>query len=213
MKILEKLRAALGSPDMRPPELRAALSDLDVAELEVAVLNAERERAGLLLDGTEADLDRADNVLKDAVRLRDRAIAAKVELSKRLAEAETAEAAEALNAERTAVAAEAKTVETLLRDRFAKLQTEMVSILARLNDAEGAVDELNTRLLAAGRTDTILSIETRVFPAPEGEFAPVHSIAVSTDLKPLPTAPGYGKGQSLSAHFAPKVAGSLAGLN
>jgi hypothetical protein len=191
MKILEIIRSALRSPDATASDLRAALAAIDVAALETAVSAAERHRTGLLLDGTEAALDKADEVLKTAIRDRDRAIAAQAELSRRLAEVEVAEAAAALDAERVAVENEAKAVAKLLAEKWTPMQAEMVAILERLNDAETAVQEVNSRLAAAGRTDKVAAVELRVFPAPEYELASLHSIASQTSFRELPAAPGW----------------------
>lgn len=191
MKILEIIRSALSAPDASSADLRAALAAIDLPALEAAVSTAERHRTGLLLDGTERDLDDADKVLKTATRERDRAVAAKAELSKRLAVAGEAEAAAALDAERADVDREAKTVEKLLRDRWVKLQAEAVAILDRLHDAERAVFEVNNRLGAAGRKDTIAPVERRVFPAPDFEWPEMHSIINRTVLKPIDGAPGW----------------------
>lgn len=206
MKILEVIRSALRSPDASSADIRAALAAIDLPPLEAAVVAAERNRTGLLLDGTEAALDKADDVLKIAIRDRDRAIAAQAELSKRLTMTEEAEARSALDAERDAIDWEANVVEKLLRDRWIKLQTETVTLLDRLYHAERKIKEVNDRLGTAGRTDMIKPIEARVFPTPKFELHEMHSILNRTVLKPIDGVPGWrDEAPGFPMHFGPQV--------
>ncbi|TBG03770.1 hypothetical protein [Rhizobium leguminosarum] len=197
MKILEIIRSALRSPDATASDLRAALAAIDLAALEAAVVAAEGNRTGLLLDyGSEAALDKADDALKTTVRERDRAIAAQVELSRRLAEAEVAEAAAALDAERTAIENEAGRIANLLATEWVEKQAWMAAVLERLSDAETAVNEFNSRAAAAGRSDRIASVETRAFPVPAHLFAGAYSIVNRTTFRAVPGAPAWGDNSS-----------------
>jgi hypothetical protein len=206
MRFLDKLKGVLGTSNPSSAEVRAALKDIDIAALEASVQAAERARAGLLLDGTEVQLDKADELLKQAVRERDRAIAAQTELTKRLAAAEAAEAADALDADRDAVVREGKAVEAALRDRWPTLQAEMVAMLEKLQDIEIVVAQMNERLAAAGRTDRIAPVETRVWPAPQHQLASIYSIANTTFLRELPGAAGWGAGMTSGIFSVPSSA-------
>ncbi|MBY3347304.1 hypothetical protein [Rhizobium laguerreae] len=212
MKLLERLRGILGRADAGSAELRAAVSAIDVAPLEEAVKAAERKRTGLLLDGTEAALDKADDVLKLAIRERDRAIAARAELSKRLADAEMREASDALDAERAAVEKEAAAVAKMLGEKWLKMQGEMVALLERLGDAENAVSELNQRLSSIGRSDLVKSVEERAFPVSPALYAPLYSIRRQTALMPLPGAPGWNSGVDGASGGAGFTDGRVAAL-
>lgn len=191
MKLIETLKSILGRTDAGSADLRTALASIDIEPLEEAVRLAEKTRTGLLLDGTEAALDKADDTLKLAVRERDRAIAARSELSKRLSDAEVREATEALDAERTAVEKEAKVVAKLLSERWTAMQREMVGMLHRLGDAEAAVSAINAQLRAAGRNDAVPPVEERAFPVHHSLYAPVYSIRERTVFRPLPSVPGW----------------------
>jgi hypothetical protein len=191
MKLIETLKSILGRADAGSADLRAALTSIDIAPFEDAVRVAEKTRAGLLLDGTEAALDKADEVLKIAIRERDRAVAARDELSKRLAEAKVREVREALDAERAAVEKEAQAVAKLLSEKWTPMQREMIAILKRLDKAEGAVSKVNALLLAADRHDTLPPVEERVFPVHPSLYAPIYSIREQTAFRSLPDASGW----------------------
>ncbi|MBY5562174.1 hypothetical protein [Rhizobium leguminosarum] len=213
MKIIEIIRSALRSPDATASDLRAALAAIDIAALEAAVVAADRNRTGLLLDyGTEAALDKADEALKAAIRERDRANAARAELSKRLVGAETREASDALDAERAAVEKEAAAVAKMLGEKWLKMQGEMVALLERLGDAENAVSELNQRLSSIGRSDLVKSVEERAFPVSPALYAPLYSIRRQTALMPLPGAPGWNSGVDGASGGAGFTDGRVAAL-
>lgn len=191
MKLTEILKGIMGNEDASAAELRVALYSVDVAFREDKVLAAEKARAAILLNDTDDELDKADEALKAAIRERDRAKVGHAEISRRLAEAEVAEAAAALDAARAAVEKEAEFVAKLLAEKWTKAQAEMVLILRRLIGAEKAVEDMNARLAAAGRDDAIAPVETRAFPSPEYELASLHSIARLTSFRELPGAPGW----------------------
>ncbi|EPE98437.1 hypothetical protein [Rhizobium grahamii] len=191
MGILDQIRKALRSADASISDLREALDAIDLEALQAEVDRAQRVRAGLLLDGTEAALDKAEAALTIAIRERDRGIAAKAELEKRIAEVAQAAAVEALTAERNKVEGEANAVANDLKKRLVGLQTEIVGILGRLHDAEKAVEQINGKLIEAGRDDLIPAVETRAFPAPAGYYAPVFSI-LKNEIRPVAGAPGWG---------------------
>jgi hypothetical protein len=191
MSILDNIRKALRSPDASLVDLHEALAAIDTDALQADVWRAERVRAGLLLDGSEKQLDVAEAALTTAIRERDRGIAAKAELSKRIAEREVSDAAAALDAERDAIEREAETVKALITDEWPQLQAKSVAILMRLAAAEKAVEDHNGRRMSAGRNDLVPSVETRAFPAPVGEYAPLHSILKQTTLKAIASVPGW----------------------
>ncbi|MGO7210262.1 hypothetical protein ACCS75_04050 [Rhizobium ruizarguesonis] len=167
------------------------MAAIDTDALQADVWRAERVRAGLLLDGSEKQLDVAEAALTTAIRERDRGIAVKAELSKRIAEREVSDAAAALDAERDAIEREAETVKELITDEWPQLQAKSVAILMRLAAAEKAVEDHNGRRMSAGRNDLVPSVETRAFPAPVGEYAPLHSILKQTTLKAIASVPGW----------------------
>ncbi|MBY3254534.1 hypothetical protein HFO09_14070 [Rhizobium laguerreae] len=191
MSILDKIRKALRSPDATLTDLHEALAAVDTDALQADVVRAERVRAGLLLDGSEKQLDVAEATLTTAIRERDRGIVAKAELSKRIAEKEVSDAAAVLDAERDAVEREAEAVKTILTDEWLQLQAKSVKILTRLAAAEKAVENHNGRRIKAGRTDLVASVETRAFAAPVGQYAPLHSILETTSLKAIGPAAGW----------------------
>lgn len=82
-------RSILGIRDAAARAGNMAFGDRlrDAMDRNNAALDRVRGQVGLLLDGTEAALDKADEALKIAVRDRDRGIAAKAELARRLIEA------------------------------------------------------------------------------------------------------------------------------
>ncbi|OWV79572.1 hypothetical protein ATY77_26660 [Rhizobium sp. R634] len=190
MKLFEQLKIVLGKPDAGSIELRAALAAIDLAPLNQAVTFAEKKRAVLLLDGTEAQLDKQDEILKAATRERDRVIAAHAELSRRLAEAEKREASEAFEAEISAVKADATETVDLLLTRFPGLQNEMTAIFRRVAASEERTRAMNEKLIAAGRSDLLPGVEATAFPPPPGQYEKLHSILRSV-LMPVPSAPGW----------------------
>lgn len=203
MKIPNKVRTVLGKPDATAADIQAALDELDVPGLEAFADDAERKRAALLLDGTDRQLDAADAAWEAAKRERDRGVASKAELRKRLAAAEAASAASALDAEREAVEREAEEVKRLLLERLVPLQREIVGILLRLKKAEDAVERTNEKMFAAGRGEPLGSVEVRAFPVPPTLYAPAYSVRRITTLRHI--APGAGYNSAGSTALSPSA--------
>lgn len=194
--IFEKFKRALRSPDVTIHELQSALAAIDVAALNAEVIRAERARTGLLLDGTEKELDEADAALKRATRESDKGTAARELLKARIAEAEAAAADAALDAERDAVEREAEAVKRVLLKEYVAYQAAMVAILHRLDAAEDAVTRHNELRAKAGRTDRLAPVETRAFPVPRNQFAGVYSVRRRTSFRALDGAPSWNDNAS-----------------
>jgi hypothetical protein len=191
MSILDSIKKALRSPNANVTDLREAIRAIDVGALDAAVSRAERERAGLLLDGTEKELDAADTALTMAIRERDRGVAAKALLGERLADAEAAAAKALLDADRASADRTAEDMKRALLTHFVDHQAGMAALLLQLIEAEVAVKLVNDRLAAAGRSDFLPAVETRAFPVPPTQLASVYSILRRTSFRAVGSAPAW----------------------
>src|SRR4051812_21894139 len=79
--------------------LRDVLSKIDIAAAERKVDELERERRGLLLEGTEAEVNKLEAKIGAENRDIERLVVMRDELQRRIAEAERVEAGEVLSAE------------------------------------------------------------------------------------------------------------------
>jgi chromosome segregation ATPase len=197
--ILEFLRRASKAS---AAELRGALEQAatESAGVEAELGRLERARRSLLLEGTDAELEKHDHAIGSARRARDRAITAKAELEQQLAAAIDREAVAALDAERDAAEREAQAVAKALATDYPKLARGLVSLLKRLEAAEEEVKRVNRKLADAGREERLKTVETRALPHPTDYFLPQHTSLLSRVALPSlgSIAPGWNcEGQSV----------------
>jgi hypothetical protein len=175
-------------------DIRDALNRIDLSALAEAMGQASEERKRLLIEGTDQEVAAAERKVAAAQLALDRATAIKTELAKRLAATEAQEAKDVLTAERGALEKESATLAADLRTHWPRAQSELVSLLTRLNATAAAVESLNQKLGEAGRGDErIESPEWRVRPRPEYGYVGVYTLTAQVILPVIEEwrTPGY----------------------
>lgn len=193
---LKKL--AGGSRPATAAALKSALAEIDLDSLSSAVDHAETARTDALLKADERQLEKAEAALAAARRDLDRGRAAREALTLKIAEAEKAEAAAAIDAERQAVEAEAEAVAAELKRVYARAGNEIVAILDKLDAAEDRVAAFNARLAESSvELPPVAAVETRVLDHGEN-WAGVAGVRAITSLRRVPGCPGWGSGRAIS---------------
>jgi len=174
-------------------ELQAALETIDVTSLDAEISAATSARQAALIDGTDREVADAEKRLADAHLAADRGRARHAELNRRLDEARTREAREAVLAEHAAVSKRADEFATRFARDYVKLAGSLVALLVELNEVETAAKTANEAAdkvgLLAETGGRIRQIEARVFPfGPAGQF---DSMLLHTRLRQLRTAQGH----------------------
>lgn len=203
LTILERIRRpATTAADLRS---RRAEIESELPAAERAVRAAEAQRAAGLLDLDDKHLVGIEADLAKAVRDRDRLLAARAELDRRAADAESREKAEALDADLKAVAAKADRIAASLRSDYEKAAGSLCALLAGLAEAEAEVSRVNRLLHENGRgAEAIPAIEPRVYPA--GRNLPDYvSIVTTTSVRPSGRVAGWGEARRLAADLALEV--------
>lgn len=152
MTSLSKLLASLTKPTpMRTAaDLRADLAKVDLPALEAKVAEIERERRGLLLRGTDADLAKNRQALDAASLDAERGQAAVEELSRLIAEAEAREGAAEMEAQ---AAGAQKAVDDLaiIYARIDEVTNELNELFAQAKPLAARIDSWNQRGHKLGR--------------------------------------------------------------
>jgi len=129
---LSKILKALRAPSPRTSDqIRGDLQAIDMAALEAAVADLERQRKVLLLEGTDVELSENDKAIVSSNLACERAAAVTEELQRQLAEAESREAAEQIEQQ----AAEAMRAKERLSTVYAEVDARSTQIRALLGDA------------------------------------------------------------------------------
>ena len=191
LSILEKMRSTRPSTTA---DLRARLGEIE-AEIPIALAAlraADAERSAGLLDLDDRALEAIEAKLAKARRDADRLAAARGEVERRLADAETAEIRAVLDAERAAVEARAAKLASSLRRDYEAAGAKIVALLTELAAVEEDVRALNRRLAEAGRHDDALpGVEPRAI-SPGQNLPELVSIVAMTSLRPVGACPGWG---------------------
>jgi hypothetical protein len=194
-------------------ELKVAKEKIDIAELETALRKAEADRAGLLLTGSNGEIQAAESRLTNSRIDLDRATAMQAELTRRIEEAEANEKRAALQAEIDAVNAEADACAKALRKDYARLANSLADILELLQRSDTAVAAMNTKLYGDGMTEPAHSplthAEERAWPlfaAHRGVGWNSHddtALPQHASLRAAPGTRGFGRGRAYVERFAP----------
>jgi hypothetical protein len=156
------------SPEARPATsvaLAEALAEARTAAASSAAHAAEvaERRQQLLLGGSDAQIDAVDAELATANRAVDKIEAAVAALEARLAEAEDAERAAAID--RIHADGAAALAAGLGADReYAALAPQVAGLARRMADAQAAIDQANARLRRAGDPRLVADLDAGARP-------------------------------------------------
>lgn len=163
---------------------------------EQQLRDATAKRTSLLMTGTIKQIREAEDALHDAGIELDRLETAQTDLTRRLAEAEAAEAKAALDRERSTADAIAQKLADTLQSRYDAAAAAIVALLDEVANADAAVDAVNNKLLDARRGDFLQPVEARQsWLAPGWPHQPT-SIRALTSLRGSRRQPGYGAGRA-----------------
>lgn len=197
--IIKKLRAV---PDTAV-SLRRALAEIEAAlpDAEAAVIAAEQARAAGLLDLGDAEMEKVERVLAQAVRNRDRLIAGRDDTERRAVAAEAAEAKAALDREMADIEARAAKLAGTMRRRYDKAAAEIVTLLTEIVAAEEAIRDLNRRLHEAGRgAEALIGVEKRDNRLDETvTLADNLTLTTMTSIRASENQPGWNAGRVVFA--------------
>lgn len=154
MKLLDIINSITGGKATKrtSAELRASLAEIDLAALERAVTDIERQRRALLLTGSDAELLAITQDLTAANLEAERAQALTDELKKLIAEAEAREAQAAVEQR----AAEGRAARDRLIGHYTKadeLAAELANTLQKIGQDRHLVQDANRTTSAKGRPD------------------------------------------------------------
>lgn len=189
--MLEVLRKIAGAA--RPAtavDYREALAGIDGPALVASVAAADEAYKAALLAGDMKLIEKAESTLTSARRDFDRCRAAVEALTAKVAEAEAAEAAAVLAAERAEIEREADAVAAELRKVYPSAAKQIIRILEKLAAAEDRVSAFNVREVAAGRAH-IVGVEERAFSYPPHVYAGAFTV-LRTSLQPCGGQEGWG---------------------
>ncbi|MBQ0708942.1 hypothetical protein [Ochrobactrum sp. AP1BH01-1] len=195
--MLDTIKKIIKGGDAQTSEtLKAVLVKIDLAKLQSDLDAARSERARLLLEGTDADIQTAEQKI-DAARIAlDRGRAASEEITARIGKAEQIEAEEAFQAERTAVEKKADDAAKNLAKVYPEASKVIIQALELLMQAQAEVDNFNSRCIARERTDDrIEDVENRAWGETDWRRYPQYGVIANTSLRPTPTTPGFGSGR------------------
>lgn len=195
--MLDTIKKIIKGGDAQTSEtLKAVLAKIDLAKLQSDLDAARSERARLLLEGTDADIQTAEQKI-DAARIAlDRGRAASEEITARIGKAEQIEAEEAFQAERTAVEKKADDAAKNLAKVYPEASKVIIQALELLMQAQAEVDNFNSRCIAHERTDDrIEDVENRAWGETDWRRYPQYGVIANTSLRPTPTTPGFGSGR------------------
>lgn len=186
----------VGGDPQTSATLKTVLAKIDLAKLQADLEAARSERARLLLEGTDADIQTAEQKI-DAARIAlDRGRAATEEITARIAKAEQIEAEEAFQAERAAVEKKADDAAKNLAKVYPEASKVIIQALEVLMQAQAEVDNFNSRCIARERTDDrIEDVENRAWGETDWRRYPQYGVIANTSLRPTPTTPGFGSGR------------------
>jgi hypothetical protein len=189
-------RIIVGGDPQTSETLKAVLAKIDLAKLQADLDAARSERARLLLEGPDADIQTAEQKI-DAARIAlDRGRAASEEIIARIGKAEQIEAEEAFQAERTAVEKKADDAARNLAKVYPEASKVIIQALELLMQAQAEVDNFNSRCIARERTDDrIEDVENRAWGETDWRRYPQYGVIANTSLRPTPTTPGFGSGR------------------
>ncbi|MFK0641739.1 hypothetical protein NO134_12560 [Ochrobactrum sp. BD22] len=196
-RMLDTIKKIIKGGDAQTSEtLKAVLVKIDLAKLQSDLDAARSERARLLLEGTDADIQTAEQKI-DAARIAlDRGRAASEEITARIGKAEQIEAEEAFQAERTAVEKKADDAAKNLAKVYPEASKVIIQALELLMQAQAEVDNFNSRCIARERTDDrIEDVENRAWGETDWRRYPQYGVIANTSLRPTPTTPGFGSGR------------------
>jgi hypothetical protein len=192
--MLEMLKRARTMP-VTAASLREALREVEakLPEARDALASAQRERADLLLRGSEKEIIAAEAQITSARIAIDRYEAAQGELARKVEEAEVSEAAAALDAEHRAVEARAAALAKRIVAEYAEHAGPLSALMQEGKDMDAAIDALNAKLLAAGRGVLVQHVEERAIPT--GPFGVIrNALRDNTSLLPIGDGAGWGWG-------------------
>ena len=174
-------------------ELKGALAALDIEGADKAVTRAESARRDAILQGDDGAVTRAEQALVKARLERERIAIASDELTKRLAEAEKAEADQRLD--RVRVDAERfrdQVRARMKRDLVPALRTAC-DVLQAVVAADEAIKTANAELVSAGRPP-LQGVEDGFTPTPENQYGPLHHVGANVRIPRLDgwNVPGFG---------------------
>ncbi|TIR15288.1 MAG: hypothetical protein E5X34_29790 [Mesorhizobium sp.] len=198
--MLDRIRKLIAADSAgKAAALRAALSELDVDAADAAVADAEAARRAALLEGSDAEVVKAEEHIASAKRDRDRMMAARDELERRLAEAELREHEEAWGRERQAVEAEADEAARQLLAVYPQAARRIISVLQRVTEAQAKVEAFNRKLINAQRPGPFVQdVEPRAWKeVQDWRNGERYRAAVITSLRWSDGQPGYGRGEHL----------------
>ncbi|TMV03144.1 hypothetical protein [Brucella haematophila] len=195
--MLDTIKKIIKGGDAQTSEtLKAALAKIDLAKLQSDLDAARGERARLLLEGTDADIQTAEQKI-DAARIAlDRGRAASEEITARIGKAEQNEAEDAFQAERAAVEKKADDAAKNLAKVYPEASKVIIQALELLMQAQAEVDNFNSRCIARERADDrIDDVENRAWGETDWRRYPQYGVIANTSLRPTPTTPGFGSGR------------------
>lgn len=131
--------------DQSSGALRAARDQINLDALEQTVIEFEQQRAKLLLDGSDRDVDAIEKQITEANREVERAHAMHRELGARIEQAEAAEDQAARQAKYEAAKAENRKAKSALRE-YVKAASNIRECLVTLARAQIAIAEANAYL-------------------------------------------------------------------
>lgn len=180
-------------------EMRAKLSKLQAANPHPRLGELELERRKLLGDGADdAKVVAIERQIEAALRDCERFDITCAELEQRITATQTEEDRKAFDAEVAAVEKQAAEAAKAL-EGYPKAASKIIEIIEQSRRAQRAVDHMNARLLAAGRT-AIDSVQPRVVPTPAEQYWAAYELGV---LISLPELPGFAKGWAPQAMERP----------
>lgn len=197
LSVLDVIRRLRAGPDTSAA-LREALAEVAAAmpRAEQQLRDATAKRTALLMTGTIREIRDAEDALHNAGIELDRLETAQTDLTRRLAEAEAAEAKAALDRERSTADTVAQKLADTLQRRYDDAAAAIVALLDEVANADAAVEAVNSRLLDARRSDFLQPVEARqTWLAPGWPHQPT-SIRALTSLRASRRQPGYGAGRA-----------------
>ncbi|MBN9220218.1 MAG: hypothetical protein J0I79_19920 [Mesorhizobium sp.] len=200
--MLDRIRKLIKADDAgKASAFRSALSELDADAADAAVAGAEAARRDALLEGSDADVLKAEDRLASVRRDRDRISAAREELERRLTEAELREQKETWERERTAVEAEADEAARQLLAVYPQAARRIIAVLQHVTEAQAKVDAFNRKLINAKRPGPFVKdVELRAWNEAEAlQNGERYWATTLTSLRWSGEQAGYGLGERLHA--------------
>lgn len=197
--MLEILKRVRGVPETAA-SLRDALREVETTlpEARETLAAVQRERADLLLGGSEKEIIAAEARITSARIALDRYEAAQGELARKIEEAEASEAGAALDAEHHAVEARAVALSSRLSAEYGKFAGPLAALLQEIVDTDAAIDALNQKLMAAHRGVRVQHVEERAIST--GRFGVIRNVLRdATSLLPVGGGAGWGYGRDFAS--------------